>query len=360
MALAIVAPMPRACKICCAPVEPIQGRGRPPSHCKDHKRKNSPAICGVFYCLDCGCESKQSTRGRRKTRCNECSKRKRRDKAGARYVTRLKAVKQCNIKCCLICLNVFYSQSANARLCGDCKKTHDGVHKKCECKHCGATFRPKRYDRTTFCSRECSYGHKSSNRLPLDILSAKLKERQDAKRKRHPPRRCACCAAVFVPKAIHQLVCSKDCQVFWARKKSLEVNIAKDTRDRSPRPCAECSKMFAPEYGNKKRNFCSDVCCRKNVQRTARTARKLRVRVTAVEMVNPINVFDRDGWRCQLCKCLTPRKYRGSYHPRAPELDHIVPLSAGGEHSYRNTQCACRSCNSTKGARALGQMRLFG
>jgi 5-methylcytosine-specific restriction endonuclease McrA len=29
----------------------------------------------------------------------------------------------------------------------------------------------------------------------------------------------------------------------------------------------------------------------------------------------------------------------------APTLDHIVPLSKGGSHTYDNLQCACFRCN---------------
>ncbi|MCA0032740.1 HNH endonuclease [Mesorhizobium sp. B263B2A] len=91
-----------------------------------------------------------------------------------------------------------------------------------------------------------------------------------------------------------------------------------------------------------------------------RKARKLRLRGVTVETVNPIAVFDRDKWRCQLCGVKTPRKLRGKNQPTSPELDHILPLAVGGEHSYRNTQCACRSCNLAKSSKPLGQTRLFG
>ena len=74
-----------------------------------------------------------------------------------------------------------------------------------------------------------------------------------------------------------------------------------------------------------------------------------------VETVDPLGVFERDGWRCQLCGARTPKERRGTYHDRAPELDHILPLSKGGEHSYANTQCACRRCNHGKGAEPMGQ-----
>lgn len=54
-------------------------------------------------------------------------------------------------------------------------------------------------------------------------------------------------------------------------------------------------------------------------------------------------VFERDGWRCGLCG--------GHVEPEDASLDHVVPLSKGGEHSYANTQCTHWKCNNTKGAK---------
>ena len=34
-----------------------------------------------------------------------------------------------------------------------------------------------------------------------------------------------------------------------------------------------------------------------------------------------------------------------------PTLDHIIPLSKGGEHTRENAQMLCRSCNSKKSAK---------
>jgi 5-methylcytosine-specific restriction endonuclease McrA len=47
-------------------------------------------------------------------------------------------------------------------------------------------------------------------------------------------------------------------------------------------------------------------------------------------------VFARDGWSCQYCGAA------------AENLDHIVPRSRGGEHSWENVVAACRRCNSKK------------
>lgn len=85
------------------------------------------------------------------------------------------------------------------------------------------------------------------------------------------------------------------------------------------------------------------------------------MRTALVERVDPIKVFERDGWRCQMCRRPTPKKLKGKPKANAPELDHIIPLARGGEHSYRNTQLLCRACNSAKSDKDVGQqMRLFG
>lgn len=79
------------------------------------------------------------------------------------------------------------------------------------------------------------------------------------------------------------------------------------------------------------------------------------------ETVYRRRVFERDGWRCQLCGKKTDRNATVP-SPNAPVLDHIIPLACGGDHSYVNTQTAHFSCNSLKGSGVLGdaeQLRLI-
>ncbi len=47
-------------------------------------------------------------------------------------------------------------------------------------------------------------------------------------------------------------------------------------------------------------------------------------------------VFARDGWACQYCG------------GAAENVDHVVPKSRGGEHTWENVVAACRRCNSKK------------
>lgn len=47
-------------------------------------------------------------------------------------------------------------------------------------------------------------------------------------------------------------------------------------------------------------------------------------------------VFARDGHRCQYC------------NRAAENIDHVVPRSRGGTHSWENVVASCRACNSRK------------
>jgi len=47
-------------------------------------------------------------------------------------------------------------------------------------------------------------------------------------------------------------------------------------------------------------------------------------------------ILKREHWRCQYC---------GS---TAENLDHVVPRSRGGPHTWENVVASCRSCNARK------------
>ncbi len=73
--------------------------------------------------------------------------------------------------------------------------------------------------------------------------------------------------------------------------------------------------------------------------------RRAKKRAAMVEKVNRAVVTVRDKGICGIC-----------FLPVAPQdisLDHIIPLSKGGEHSYSNVQLAHRRCNSAKGNRIV-------
>jgi len=60
-------------------------------------------------------------------------------------------------------------------------------------------------------------------------------------------------------------------------------------------------------------------------------------------------VFIRDGYTCQYCG-------RQSHDLT---IDHVVPRSRGGAHSWENLVSACKPCNHRKGGKLLGEARMI-
>ena len=210
-----------------------------------------------------------------------------------------------------------------------CRQNH-------ECFWCGSTFQPKRKGRDKYCSRECCFAFKAARSHLIDQMSASHKVIRN---------RCKTCSAPFSSRQKAGFCSSRCYRMFHHEPKSFE--------------CAECGSDVLTSFGDTRSSFCSKSCSVRHHKRISRKMERARLRLAQVERVDPIKVFDRDSWRCQICGRKTPRERRGSINSNAPELDHIVPLSVGGEHSYRNTQCACRSCNATKGSQVYGQIPMF-
>lgn len=121
--------------------------------------------------------------------------------------------------------------------------------------------------------------------------------------------------------------------------------------------CRRCSKPFVI-VDQAEARYCSRRCLRAD----GKDRRRARVRSGGAEVVFRRRIFERDGWRCQLCGRSVNRRATAP-HPKAPTLDHIVPVSEGGAHSASNVQCAHFLCNALKGAGVWGsgeQLRLVG
>lgn len=127
---------------------------------------------------------------------------------------------------------------------------------------------------------------------------------------------------------------------------SAEVAALKRIASRKPktkRDCEECGRSFLSRMDMAK--YCSKTCR----NRTYSRAHKARLKnAKRGEYVGTVAVFRRDRWHCQECGLHTPRELRGTIDPCAPELDHVHPLSQGGEHTWANVQLLCRSCNIAK------------
>ena len=75
-----------------------------------------------------------------------------------------------------------------------------------------------------------------------------------------------------------------------------------------------------------------------------RLSRYVRVPYRASVPMTRAGVLRRDGRRCAYCG------------RRADTIDHVVPRSRGGGHTWENCVAACRTCNSKKADRLLAEL----
>jgi 5-methylcytosine-specific restriction endonuclease McrA len=217
-------------------------------------------------------------------------------------------------------------------------------------------------------------------------------------RKRIEVRQCLVCSEAFDPgprrnrryceehrKGIYSRAC-EECDVMFvgatktcsdkcsrARKRRLFHESWRSVREKNPvvtKECACCGAKFSSNYYSMKRRYCSRKCGEKahrssnsarQVRRISNTKRRARLRGVKLEEVRPIDVFERDNWRCGICRKRIGKKTRYP-NPRCATVDHVIPLDSGGEHSMRNVRAAHFACNSTRGVQPIDggdQLRLI-
>lgn len=156
-----------------------------------------------------------------------------------------------------------------------------------------------------------------------------------------------------------QLVCHLADRVVDVRRPNL-ITIPTAPKVKRPRwtagVCRECAKPFVDVWlAEASATYCSKHCGK----RSSKRARRARLAQVRHERYRPVDVYTRDGWRCHLCG--TPVKRNAVVpHPRAPTIDHLVLIAAGGDDVLANVACAHFLCNSRKSYVGGAQLLLFG
>ncbi len=184
-------------------------------------------------------------------------------------------------------------------------------------------------------------------------------------------RQCKHCGAPFVGRSKLVLWCCDDCKKEIHRSRKLEkYQLTKDVglqkrielkKLKPPCQCSVCGVLFSPLYGNKMRSCCSDKCHKellRLVKHTDRIRRRTRLKKVRIDRFNPIEIFERDKWKCGLCGKKVNKELKHP-HPKSASLDHIIPLSVGGAHSRANVQLAHFDCNWKKGIQSKGEQLLL-
>lgn len=259
----------------------------------------------------------------------------------------------------------------------------DGKYKRLSCVQCAGDLTNPR--QTKFCSKLCQWRHKDGSTMSRAEYRASVRE--GAKGAFF----CECCGKpayrnpAAKAKGYGNRWCSMACRVAQAERFQREVAFlhrlgaeAKRAARPAPRPwyklgvtyippvrtCKHCGSQWSAIKRVGALGCCPTPECQAASKRATRSGRdhvtRARKHGSKYSYFNVLRVFARDGWRCQLCGVKTPKALRGTTNPQAPEIDHIIALSLGGDHLIENCQCACRRCNGAKGAATRGQMWLLG
>ena len=77
--------------------------------------------------------------------------------------------------------------------------------------------------------------------------------------------------------------------------------------------------------------------------------RALKYGVGFDETITRKLVFEKDNGQCYLCKIETHLEHsKDNYEPKLSTVDHIIPISKGGPHTWENVRNCCLKCNITK------------
>lgn len=226
------------------------------------------------------------------------------------------------------------------------------------CAHCGATANVgSRGPVPTYCSGACRAAVKYKRTLVDGRYEAELAAAREKTRQRREGSALLCpyCAAPMGNPRRKQ--CGKpECKrAFNAeRARAWHRNYTETTGERYGRRYREWER----DYLKRRRETLGHW--RKLYPKAAALAdarrRMLVKQADRGERFAPLDVYERDGWTCGVCRLEVDPGLPWP-HPMSTSVDHILPLSRGGTHVLTNVQCAHLSCNSRKSDSLIGDGR---
>lgn len=146
--------------------------------------------------------------------------------------------------------------------------------------------------------------------------------------------------------------CSERCRVKTYYQSNLEARrkASRDAHTPAP-PVKWCALCAGPIRNRPDSRYCiATIECRRAAARDRASLRRARMAGVTHERFKSVEVYDRDGWVCQLCDEPVDQAARHP-DPMSASLDHIIPIARGGSHTRANTQLAHLMCNILKGTK---------
>ncbi|WP_376767574.1 HNH endonuclease [Micromonospora profundi] len=212
-----------------------------------------------------------------------------------------------------------------------------GVRKRCEpctieerrrqkreaARRCSAKARAKRLReprepvRCKHCGERCP-----DDRLTCDPCRTARKKRKDAERHM---RTYPAIQAARPPESLSCVDCGAECR-------------RSGVKGPKPKRCADCLMVWKRELRRQQ------PCNGPGPTRIRNDFRRARVWGVDAERFERSEIFERDGWICQICWEPVDRQVTWP-HPKSASLDHIIPISKGGPHTRANVRLADLRCN---------------
>lgn len=178
--------------------------------------------------------------------------------------------------------------------------------------------------------------------------------RDDHRRKYSPSkgqtddlRECKRCKKEYKPKLrTESFFCSRACKDLYRKEEDKRVRVA----SKPERVCVGCENII-PKTARADKKWCSEECSLKARSHTMNIQRRIRTSEDVQEFKRS-EIYERDGWICQLCKKAVNPKLTFP-NPACASLDHVIPLSRGGGHKTTNVQLAHLRCNTSRGNKVL-------
>lgn len=220
---------------------------------------------------------------------------------------------------------------AHGGMCATCGEVADLQRRSKRCKTCDAMFTA-----ATPVIRHCS---------------------QECRRKQMPAKYvakvCSWCFVTFTTTTnrVERICCSRECQ------KTLKTHYERwRQRDRCAIPqCIQCGAMGG--FDPVRRDKCDDCFDLISVVRRGQSEARRRDAVRTGDRITLSALMSRDDRRCHLCGGTTYWS-KGPLHDKYPTIDHLVPISQGGTHTWDNVALAHRGCNLRRGVHGEVQLRL--
>jgi hypothetical protein len=222
------------------------------------------------------------------------------------------------------------------------------------CKRCGKALPSK--DTRNYCSWACRY---PDTTRPCEVCGAAFRPTPGS-----VGRFCSyACYGDSRRKAFHVSSAKRIKAWMWRYRVSsrafyISLNGAPRTRLVLPHAieCPDCHSIFIGKWVR----YCAECSIRRGREhkRRAKARRRAAKRgATESERYIATEIYQRDGYRCHLCK----RKVRRNVvvpHDLAATIDHLIPISDGGTDTRRNVATAHFRCNWERNTGGMVQLRI--